>query len=241
MRTVSKAEVPQLENFRQRRGAGTHGQDAGESVDAGFHAFACQVSRQLGVYDGEDLVDQGQTSVNTIHGASHVARALYCDKAIECSECLGLAASGIQERSSHDVHALDIADMGSTITSLRALGASYGSAVSRGGRCDLVRLAIDTLRYRQGRRGHPAIDTSLVSIVQLPGDGIENTGETVFGDATAKQRVCGQGAEGIVADLGIGRRGTLSHEIEVGIGAERRHIEQNQPNIDAQLGLDWPC
>jgi hypothetical protein len=207
VRAVSKTEVPQLENFRKRRSAGTHSQHASESIDAGLHAFACQVGRQFGIYDGEDLVDQSQTSVDAIHGASYITRALDSDEAIECSKGLCLATSGVQERGSHDVHALNIADMSSAVASFGTLGASYGSG------------------YRQGRRRHPSIDTRLVGIVQLPGNGIENTRETVFGDATAEQRVCGQGAERVVADLGIGRRGTLSHKIQVAIGTERRHVE----------------
>jgi hypothetical protein len=72
-----------------------------------------------------------------------------------------------------------------------------------------------------------------MGVMQLPRNSIEDAGETVLGDATAEQRVCGQGTEGIVTDLGIGRRGTLSHEIEVAIGTERRHIEQNEPDVDA--------
>jgi hypothetical protein len=239
VRAVSKTEVPQLENFRKRRSAGTHSQHASESIDAGLHAFACQVGRQFGIYDGEDLVDQSQTSVDAIHGASYITRALDSDEAIECSKGLCLATSGVQERGSHDVHALNIADMSSAVASFGTLGASYGSAVSRGGRRDLVRVTVDALGYRQGRRRHPSIDTRLVGIVQLPGNGIENTRETVFGDATAEQRVCGQGAERVVADLGIGRRGTLSHKIQVAIGTERRHVEQDEPDIDAQFRLEW--
>ncbi|KAG9527158.1 hypothetical protein KCV07_g123, partial [Aureobasidium melanogenum] len=78
------------------------------------------------------------------------ARALYCDEAIESSKCFGLATSSIQERGGHDVHALNIANMRSAIAGFRAFCASDRCAMSRGGRCDLVRLAVDAPRYGQG-------------------------------------------------------------------------------------------
>ena len=43
--------------------------------------------------------------------------------------------------------------------------------------------------------------------MKLPGDGVEEADETSLADATAEERVGGQGAEGVVTDLGISGRG----------------------------------
>lgn len=40
--------------------------------------------------------------------------------------------------------------------------------------------------------------------MKFPGDGVEETDEGGFADAALEERVCGEGAEGVVADFGVG-------------------------------------
>ena len=54
-------------------------------------------------------------------------------------------------------------------------------------------------------RSGPAL--LLPGVMKLPGDGVEEADETSLADATAEERVGGQGAEGVVTDLGISGRG----------------------------------
>ena len=54
-----------------------------------------------------------------------------------------------------------------------------------------------------------------MGIVQFPGYGVEYTSQTVFSDLASEQRVCGQGPEGVIANLGIGGGGALSDKVKV--------------------------
>jgi hypothetical protein len=42
-------------------------------------------------------------------------------------------------------------------------------------------------------------------VVEFPGYGVEEADEACFADAAAEEGVGGEGAEGVVADLGVGR------------------------------------
>jgi len=77
-----------------------------------------------------------------------------------------------------------------------------------------------------------------VRIVQPPRDGVEHTRNAVLSDASSEEGISLEGAEGVVLDFGVRRRGALTDEIEVYVGAERRRVEQNEPDVYAQLGLD---
>ena len=76
-----------------------------------------------------------------------------------------------------------------------------------------------------------------MSIVELPGDGIEHSGETVLGDTAAEERIGGQGAKCVIANLGIGWRCPLPNKIEIGISAKRRSVEEDEPDVYTELGL----
>jgi len=71
--------------------------------------------------------------------------------------------------------------------------------------------------------------------MQLPRDGIQDSSQAVFGDATAKERIGGQGSKGVVADFCISGRSTLPDEIKICIGAKRRSIQEDQPYVDTDL------
>lgn len=75
-------------------------------------------------------------------------------------------------------------------------------------------------------------------IMQLPSNGIQDAGQAVLGDASAEERVRGKSAEGVVADLGVGRGGSLAHEIQIDVGADGRSVQEGQPDVYAQLGLE---
>lgn len=70
-------------------------------------------------------------------------------------------------------------------------------------------------------------------VVQLPGDGIEEADEACFCDATLEERVCGQGAKGVVADLGVCRGAAPVDEGEVVVCGSGRDVEQRQPEVDS--------
>lgn len=90
----------------------------------------------------------------------------------------------------------------------------------------------------QGRRGLPSIDACLVRVVKTPRDGVEDAGDAVLCDAAAEQRVALEGAEGVVLDFGVGGRGALADEVEVDVGFGDGRVEQDQPNVDAEFGLE---
>lgn len=61
--------------------------------------------------------------------------------------------------------------------------------------------------------------------MQLPGDGVEEADQTRLADAPAEQGVGRQGAEGVVADLGVGGRRAAVDELQVGVGFEEGRVE----------------
>ena len=89
-----------------------------------------------------------------------------------------------------------------------------------------------------GGRRLPTVDAGFVGVVQLPRDGVEHASETVLGDSPAEKRIGGEGAEGVIADFGVRRRGALADEIEISIGGDGPSTQQNQPNVDSEFALD---
>lgn len=73
--------------------------------------------------------------------------------------------------------------------------------------------------------------------MQRPGKGVEEADEGGFADATFEERVRGEGAEGVVADFGVGGGGAAVDEGEIGVCGERRAVEQDEPDVNAELGL----
>ena len=70
-----------------------------------------------------------------------------------------------------------------------------------------------------------------------PGEGVEESDQGSFADAPFEERVCGQGAEGVVADFGICGRGTAVNEMEVGVCGEDIDVEKDEPDVCPILGL----
>lgn len=77
----------------------------------------------------------------------------------------------------------------------------------------------------------------LLGVVQLPGDGVEEADQAGLADATAKQRVGGEGTEGVVAYFGVGGRGAPVDEGEVVIGGHDGGVEEHQPDVYPQRRL----
>ena len=75
-------------------------------------------------------------------------------------------------------------------------------------------------------------------IVEAPGDRIEDSSYAILGHAAAEKGVALEGAEGVVCDFGVGGRGTLADQVKIDVGSEGRGIEQDEPDVDAQFGLD---
>jgi hypothetical protein len=77
-----------------------------------------------------------------------------------------------------------------------------------------------------------------MSILQLPGYCVEDSRERVVCYSAAEERVCGQGAEGVIADLVVGGRCALADEVEVGVGVERGGVEEDEPCVWTEVGLE---
>lgn len=106
---------------------------------------------KLRVDDCQNLIDQSYTFVYTFHAASHISRTFMGDAAIEGGKSFSFTAGSVEKWSSHDIHALHIANMGSSLTSFGAFSPCYrifGMPRSHGSRRseDVVR-SIDTFRY----------------------------------------------------------------------------------------------
>jgi hypothetical protein len=101
-----------------------------------------------------------------------------------------------------------------------------------------VAAAVYARRNAQGGRGHPAVDLRLVGVLQLPSDGVEDAGEGVVCYSATEERVCGQGAEGVVADLVVGGRCALADEVEVSVGVEGGSVEEDEPCVWTEVGLE---
>lgn len=76
-----------------------------------------------------------------------------------------------------------------------------------------------------------------MSIVEAPRHGVENAGYAILRHAATEQRVALEGAESVVLDFGVRGGRALTYEVEVYIGAERRRVEKDEPDVDAQFGL----
>jgi hypothetical protein len=76
-----------------------------------------------------------------------------------------------------------------------------------------------------------------VGVLQFPSYCIEDSRESVFCHTATEQRVCRQGAECVIADLVVGRRCALAYEVKVGVGAERRSVEEDKPCVCAEVRL----
>jgi hypothetical protein len=229
VRAVCEQKVPQLQDLRQRRCACAHGQDGCEGVNLGLHAMRHQVLEQLRVHDLEHAVHKRQSFVHALHRPAHIARTLLRDQPLEARKSLHLALGRVQERSAQDVHTLHVTNLLGVIRDRRARGAIRVPRQNRGIRGPAK------LRQRRGRL--PAVDAGLVGVVEAPCDGVEDACDAVLRDAAAEQGVALERAERVVQDLGVGGRRALSDEVEVDLGAQRRRIEQDQPDVDAQVGL----
>lgn len=73
--------------------------------------------------------------------------------------------------------------------------------------------------------------------MQFPGYGVQDTGQAVLGNATAKERVRCKSAERVIAYFGVGGGGTLAHEVKIDVGANWSSVQEGQPDVDSQLGL----
>lgn len=95
VRSIGEQKVPQSQDFRQRWRAGAESQYRGKGVDLGGQAFIHQMQMESNINNGEHLVDQFQTVVNTRHGSANIAGNLFGQQAMECTESFHLAAGGI--------------------------------------------------------------------------------------------------------------------------------------------------
>ena len=101
-----------------------------------------------------------------------------------------------------------------------------------------LRNAPKALPRRSERRSSTARRTGqallLAGVVELPGYGVEEADEGSFADAAAEEGVCGEGAEGVVADLGVGGGGAAVNEGEVVVCREDGGVEEDEPDIDSK-------
>lgn len=92
-------------------------------------------------------------------------------------------------------------------------------------------------RQPAGRPAAAAAFALLADVVQAPGDGIEQANQRRFADSSTKQRICGKGSEGVVADLRVGGRCSPVNEAQVLVGGHDGRVEQHHPDVDAQRRL----
>lgn len=179
--------------------------------------------------------------MDAVHASSDVARDFMDDEASEGGKGLCFAPRSIQEGRSHHIHALDVSDVRlAKVPGVARIGdgchGAQGVARTDGaGRVEVV--AVETLGNAQGGWRDASGPARLVGVIELPGHGIEDAGQAVLGHASSKQRIRGQSAKGIISNLGICRRGTELHQIQIGVGVEGRGVEQYQPDVDAQFRL----
>lgn len=74
--------------------------------------------------------------------------------------------------------------------------------------------------------------------MELPGSGVEETNKTGLADATAEERIGRECAEGVVSDLGVSGGCATVDEGEVVVCGEDRGVEEDQPYIYADGGLE---
>jgi hypothetical protein len=67
--------------------------------------------------------------------------------------------------------------------------------------------------------------------MQPPGYSVEEADETGFADASTEERICGEGSEGVVSDLGVCWRRASVNEAEIVVCREDRCVEEDKPDI----------
>jgi hypothetical protein len=78
----------------------------------------------------------------------------------------------------------------------------------------------------------------LFCVMQLPCNSIEQTDQTSLAHSAAEKRVGRKRSKGVVADLGIGGRCASVYKCKVGIGFEDGCIKEDEPDVDADGGLE---
>ena len=157
----------------------------------------------------------------------------------------GLGAGGIEERRAKDVHALDVDAGGGGCSGGIGFGGSgggfgvglqgvwvleFGAAKGGDGVC--------CCNMGGGGRGVGGI---LAGVVERPGNGVKEADERIVGYAAFEKRVGFEGAEGVVADFGVGWGGATAGEGEVVFCGNGRGVEENKPDVDAEMGLEKSC
>ena len=191
-----------------------------------------EVPGQLGIHHLQHPIDQRKALVHTIHGPANVAGTLVRNELLEARKRLDLAARSVQKRAAEHIHALHVANLLGVIGRRRLGARAARQRVPRhhGGIWAAAKLG------QRGRR-HPAVDAGFVRIVEPPRDGVEDPGNAVLRDAPPEERIALEGAERVVLDLCVCGRRALSDEVEVDIGAQRGRVEEDQPDVYAQLRL----
>ena len=160
---------------------------------------------QFRVQDGKALVHELEPVVHTVHGATDVARALARDEAVEGDKGFGFGARGVEEGRAEDVHALDVDARGGA-AGFGPFGVCRGGGVVRvlDGWGSVLELGASELVGGIGEGLAVGEERGRFCVVEFPGYGVEEADEGCFADAPFEERVCGEGAEGVVADFGIG-------------------------------------
>ena len=217
MGAVRKQEVPQLQHLGQRRGTGAHGQDRGERVQLRLHVLRLQVARELGVDNGQALFHQRQAFVHPVHRPPDVPGALLRNEPVEGDKRFGLTPGSVEERSTQDVHALDI-DTWFRPTRFGSVGrcrCRRALGVLDDGRSVLQFRAPPFVgRIHQGRLGK----LFNLGIMELPRYRIEETDQGGFTDSTLEEGVGSKRSESVVSDLGISWRRSTADKLEIAIG-----------------------
>lgn len=74
---------------------------------------------------------------------------------------------------------------------------------------------------------------SILDVMELPCDGVEESDQAGLGDAAFKERIGGQSPEGVIADFRIGRGSASMNEREIFVGRDGGDFEKGQPKVDS--------
>jgi hypothetical protein len=230
MRAIRKQKVPQLQHLRQRRRTRTHCQHRRKRPDLRLHVVRHEMLIQLRIHNLHHSIHQRKSLMHALHRAPHVPRTLLRNQSLEPGKRLDLAARRVQKRPTQHIHTLYVSNL------LRVVGGAGFRARSV---CPAHEACVGAAaKLTERRRGLPTVYARLVRVVEAPCHGIEHARDTVLRDAPSEQRVALEGAEGVVLNLRGGRRGALADKVEVDVGAEGGCVEEDQPDVDAEFGLD---
>jgi hypothetical protein len=73
--------------------------------------------------------------------------------------------------------------------------------------------------------------------VKFPGNGVQDSRQTILSHAPSEEWIGSECAEGVISNFGVCWRGALSDKIKISLRARWWGIEEDEPDVDTQLRL----